>query len=138
MPTTTANIALSSDATDSVLSLTNEFQLFKAGNSAAGMDTMTSVSKTLTSNYQVDLLTTAAAGGSTHSFLYINNPSTDATEYFRIGMGAASGDANGVVVEEIGYLYAGDWMMIPYSATEDIIIWPGVSTAMTVEYMLFN
>jgi len=141
MPTTTATIALSSDATDSALSVSNTATFFKAGSGTSGMDTMTSVSKVLESLNQVDLLAYTAADGATHNFLYINNPSTDVTEYFRIGLGTASGSTSPQETEEIGRLYGGDWMLIPYGAADansDVMITPSVATAMTVEYMLFN
>jgi hypothetical protein len=144
MPTTTANISLSSDIGDSSVSIANSMTLFKAASATEGMDTMKSVRKILSSTYQVDLAAYTEAGstGSTgHNFLYIKNPSTVAGEFFRIGFGSSSGNDSGVIVEELGYLYAGDWMMIPWSAvdgTYDVMIWPSVSTDMVVEYMLFS
>ena len=144
MPTTTAAISLSSDIGESSVSVTNSMTLFKAASATEGMDTMKSVRKILSSTYQVDLAEYSEAGstGSTgHNFLYIKNPSTVAGEFFRIGFGAASGNDSGVIVEELGYLYAGDWMFIPWSAvdaTYDVMIWPSVSTDMVVEYMLFS
>ena len=139
MPTTTATIALSSNVTDSNLSLSNTATFSKAGR-GEGMDTMTSATKVLESTNQVDLFEYSAAGGATHNFLYINNPSTDATEYFIITFGAA-GAGSPTETEEIGRLYGGDWMLIPYGAADansDVCITPSVATAMTVEYMLFN
>jgi len=145
MPTTTATIALSSDVTDSPLTVSNEATLFKAGSGTSGIDTMTSVSKVLESTDHVNLFEFGAAGGATHNFLYINNPSTDVTEYFHITFGDAVGSGtfdNGTLpTEEIGRLYGGDWMFIPYGAANDasdVCIKPSVATAMTVEYMLFN
>ena len=143
MPTTTATIGLSSDIGDSSISINNTMTLFKAGSGTEGMDTMTSVSKILSSTDQVDLARYSDAGStgsSGHNFLYIKNPSTDPAEYFRIGMGASGGGSQ-IIIEELGFLYAGDWMMIPWSAidaTHDIMIWPSVATDMTVEYMIFS
>ena len=143
MPTTTAKIDLSSDIGDSSISINNTMTLYKAGSGTEGMDTMTSVSKILSSTDQVDLAAYTAAGStgsSGHNFLYIKNPSTDPAEYFRIGMGASGGGSQ-IIIEELGFLYAGDWMMIPWSAidaTHDVMIWPSVATDMTVEYMIFS
>jgi len=140
MATTTATIALSSDITDSTLSVSNIATLLKAGSGTSGIDTMTSVSKILESTNQVDLFEYTAAGGATHNFLYISNPSTDVTEFFTIAFGAAGGGSP-TETEEIGRLYGGDWMFIPYGAADansDVCIKPSVATAMTVEYMLFN
>lgn len=143
MPTTTATIGLSSDIGDSSILINNTMTLYKAGSGTEGMDTMTSVSKILSSTDQVDLAAYTAAGNtgaSGHNFLYIKNPSTDPAEYFRIGMGASGADTQ-IIIEELGFLYAGDWMMIPWSAVDatfDVMIWPSVSTDMTVEYMIFS
>ena len=144
MPTTTATIGLSSDIGDSSISINNTMTLFKAGSGTEGMDTMTSVSKILSSTNQVDLAAYTAAGStgsSGHNFLYIKNPSTDAAEYFRIALGASPGGGSPSIVEELGYLYAGDWMFIPWSASStafDVMITPSISTDMTVEYMIFS
>ena len=64
----------------------------------------------------------------------------DVTEFFHITLGAA-GTGSPTETEEIGRLYGGDWMFIPYGAADassDVCITPSVGTAMTVEYMLFN
>ena len=106
------------------------------------MPTTTSVSKVLASTDQVDLVAAASAGSATHNFLYINNPSTNPAEYFTLVMGddpqGASADS---VDEEIGRLYGGDWMFIPWGAantSSDIMIAPSVATDMTVEFMVFS
>ena len=62
MPTTTAKIDLSSDIGDSSISINNTMTLYKAGSGTEGMDTMTSVSKILSSTNQVDLAAYTAAG----------------------------------------------------------------------------
>tara|TARA_R100001082_G_scaffold30610_1_gene15400 strand:+ start:1022 stop:1450 length:429 start_codon:yes stop_codon:yes gene_type:complete len=142
MPTTTASIALSSDIGDSSISLNNTMTLFKAGSGSEGMDTMTSVSKILQSTDQVDLVAAATAGSTDHNFLYIKNPSTNPAEFFRIALGASpAGSGTVSIVEELGYLYAGDWMFIPWGAGStafDVMITPSVSTDMSVEYMIFS
>ena len=61
--------------------------------------------------------------------IYLKNTSTDPAEYFKITINS----------EEIGRLYAGDWMFIPWSAHDadnDIKIDPSANS-MTLEYMLF-
>tara|TARA_Y100001938_G_C7878891_1_gene324020 strand:+ start:140 stop:568 length:429 start_codon:yes stop_codon:yes gene_type:complete len=142
MPTTTASIALSSDIGESSISLNNTMTLLKAGSGTEGMDEMTSVSKIMQSNTQVDLLAAATAGSTDHNFLYIKNPSTNPAEFFRIALGASpSGSASPSIIEELGYLYAGDWMFIPWKAADtayDVMITPSVSTDMNVEYMIFS
>ena len=62
--------------------------------------------------------------------LFFVNKATDPTYYIDIDLH----DTN------VGRLYAGDWMFIPWGATadtNDIKIAPSVSTSLTIEYMLF-
>ena len=135
MPTTNATIALSSDITDNTLSVTNTTSLNTAG-TTVGVDAMTSVTKVLSSTNQVDLITTGTVS-TTHAYVYINNPSTDNTEFFKITIGNAGGGSP-TDTEEIGRLYGGDWMWFPWDVDDDICITPSVSTDMTVEYQVFS
>ena len=135
MPTTNATIALSSDITDNALSVTNTTTLNTAG-TTVGVDAMTSVTKVLSSTNQVDLITTGTVS-TTHAYVYINNPSTDNTEFFKITIGNAGGGSP-TDTEEIGRLYGGDWMWFPWDVDDDICITPSVSTDMTVEYQVFS
>ena len=135
MATTTANITLSSDIADSTLSVSNQTELYKAG-TTTGLTTMTSVTKVLSSTNQVDLITTGSVS-TTHAYVYINNPSTDHTEFFNITIGNA-GAGSPTDTEEIGRLYGGDWMWFPWDVDDDICITPSVATDMTVEYQVFS
>jgi len=137
MATITANIALNNDAASTAVSVSQQMDLYKAGGTE-GMDTMTSVSKVLTSTDQVDLITAASVSG-THHYVYISNASTVSTEYINVGIGNEGGGTP-TDTEEIGRLYGGDWMFIPWTAdtNEDIIITPSVATKMTVEYIVFS
>ena len=135
MATTTATIALSSDVTDSALSISNESTMWTAG-TTTGMDTMTSVTKVLESTNQVDLIATGSVS-TTHAYVYINNPATDSTRHFRIGIGTAGGGSESDA-EEIGRLYGGDWMFFPWDVDDDIMITPSDSEKMTVEYQVFS
>ena len=140
MATTNATIALSSDITDSTVSASNTSTLRTAG-TTTGLNTMTSVTKVLSSTDHVDLITTGSVS-TTHAYVYINNPSTDHTEYFHIHIGNAVGsgtyDDGTLPTEEIGRLYGGDWMWFPWDVDDDITIKPSVSTDMTVEYQVFS
>jgi hypothetical protein len=135
MATTNATIALASDITDSSLSVSNTAALNTAG-TTVGVNTMTSVTKVLSSTDQVDLITTGSVS-TTHAYVYINNPSTDETEYFNITIGNA-GAGSPTDTEEIGRLYAGDFMFMPWDVDDDICITPSTSDDMTVEYMVFS
>ena len=135
MATTTATVSISSDITDSTINVSNTATLHTAG-TTTGLNTMTSVTKVLASTNQVDLITTGSVS-TTHAYVYINNPSTDHTEYFNITIGNAGG-GSATDTEEIGRLYGGDWMWFPWDVDDDICITPSVSTDMTVEYQVFS
>ena len=136
MATTNATISLSSDISDNTLTVANTSELYTAG-TTTGLNTMTSVTKVLASTNQVDLITTGSVS-TTHAYVYINNPSTDHTEYFIITIGNA-GAGSPTDTEEIGRLYGGDWMFIPYSggSGEDIEFTASDTTETTLEYALF-
>ena len=137
---TSAQITLTSDITDDSLNVNNTANLYLAGGTT-DVNTMTSVTKILESTNHVDLITTGSVG-TTHAYVYIRNKSEDASEYFHIGIGDAVGSGtydNGTLpTEEIGTLYAGDFMFFPWDVGDDITIKPSVATAMTVEYMVFS
>jgi len=140
MATTTATVSISSDITDSTINVSNTAALNTAG-TTTGLNTMTSVTKVLASTDNVDLITTGSVS-TTHAYVYINNPSSDHTEYFHIHIGNAVGsgtyDDGTLPTEEIGKLYGGDWMWFPWDVDDDITIKPSVSTDMTVEYQVFS
>tara|TARA_R110002012_G_scaffold187746_4_gene354751 strand:- start:2676 stop:3083 length:408 start_codon:yes stop_codon:yes gene_type:complete len=135
MATTTATVSVNSDITDSTINVSNTAELNTAGTNT-GLNTMTSVTKVLASTNQVDLITTGSVS-TTHAYVYINNPSTDHTEYFNITIGNA-GAGSPTDTEEIGRLYGGDWMWFPWDVDDDICVTPSVSTDMTVEYQVFS
>ena len=140
MPTTTATQSLTNDITTVPVSITATFNLLKAG-STEGMDTMTSKRKIYTSTDQVDLIPFGDAGGATHNFVYISNASTVSTDYITVTQGNAAGSSTEVIVEQIGRLYAGDWMLIPWNAADgdaDICIKPSTANEMPIEYVLIN
>ena len=141
MPTTTATISLTNDITSVPTSISASFDLVKAA-SSEGMDTMTSKRKIYTSTDQVDMIPFGDAGGSTHNFVYISNASTVSTDYIKVTQtNAAAGSGTEVIVEQIGRLYAGDWMFIPWNAadnTQDIAITPSTANEMPIEYVLIS
>tara|TARA_R100001015_G_C4545641_1_gene108677 strand:+ start:114 stop:536 length:423 start_codon:yes stop_codon:yes gene_type:complete len=140
MATTNATIALASDITDSSLSVSNTTALNTAG-TTTGVNTLTSVTKVLSSTDHVDLITTGSVS-TTHAYVYINNPSADESQFFHVHIGNAVGsgtyDDGTLPTEEIGTLYAGDWMWFPWDVDDDITIKPSTSDDMTIEYMVFS
>tara|TARA_R100000742_G_C4249242_1_gene67756 strand:+ start:149 stop:619 length:471 start_codon:yes stop_codon:yes gene_type:complete len=154
MATITAALNVGSDITDYGISINNTMTMKKADNTA-GLELTTGLARrSFAANTQVDLLTAgsgiaADVTASKAAKVYIKNVGTSATDYFTIGFGNAStsttetvsnGDATAF---QLGRLYGGDWMLIPWLAvdtTGDITIMPSNATAadpMHVEYMVF-
>ena len=132
MPTTTATVTLSSsDLTGDALQLSTTSTLTKAG-TTTGLDQTTGVGrKTTTATSDVTLFAAADYTDDKNHKVYIKNTSTVATEYVQVKIGGT----------EIGRLYAGDWLFIPWNADTtatdaDIVYTPSVSTSLTVEYAL--
>ena len=135
MATTTATLTLSSaDLTGDALSLSTTATLTKAG-TLTGLDQTTGVGrKTTSSNSLYNLFEGSEYTAARAHKVYVKNTSTVASEYVTISIGDSGGTP-----EEIGRLYAGDWMFMPWSAHDaanDICVTPSVSTALTVEYAL--
>ena len=131
MATTTATITLSSaDLTGDALSLNSTSTLTKAG-TVTGLTHTTGIGrKSRSSTASLTLFDGDAYANGSHK-VYLRNTSSTATEYFTIEINS----------EQMGRLYAGDWAFFPWEAnadTNDIKIAASVSTAMTLEYMLFN
>ena len=134
MATTTAQITLtSSDLLTDSLSLTTTATLFDAGTTTGVTQAQGPARKTTTSTGVVTLFNAAPHteyGANKAHKVYVKNCSTTRSEYLTITINA----------EEIGRLYAGDWMFIPWGAHDtdnDIKVTPSVATTMTFEYMLF-
>ena len=155
MATINAQLTVTSDVSSYGISINNDMTMTKAG-SVTGLDKATGlVRKTLTSKNEVDLLVVGAgtvedvANDKFSSKLYIKNVNSDSSEFFTVGLGKPSGgatkqafavsaDANRSV--EIGCLYAGDFMIIPWDAASDendIFVKPSVATTTTIEYQVF-
>lgn len=135
MATTTATITLSSsDLTGDALSLSTSATLTKA-DSVTGLDQTTGVArKNFVATTLVNLFDGNNYPAAKAHKIYLRNPSTVASEYFTVSIGDSGGTP-----EEIGRLYAGDWMFMPWSAHDaanDICVAPSVSTATTLEYLL--
>ena len=134
MATTTAQITISSsDLLTDALSLTTTATLFDTGTSTGVTQAQGPARKTTTSTGVVTLFNATPAttyGANKAHKVYIKNCSTTRSEYITVTINS----------EEIGRLYAGDWMFIPWGAHDtdnDIKVTPSVSTSMTFEYMLF-
>ena len=131
MATTTATITInSSDLTGDPLALSTTATLYKAGQTV-GLENTSGVGRTNSvSGSAVTLYDGDAYANGSHK-VYLANKSTDATEYFTIEMNS----------EQIGKLYAGDWMFIPWEAnadTNDLKYAASVATGMVLEHMIIS
>ena len=132
MATTTATITLSSaDIQSDVLALTKQATLNKSGGTT-GLEETTGLNKVIyTATTNIVLLDSTALGVGKAAKVYVANKSTDASEYITLTINA----------QIVGRLYAGDWMFIPWSQSDDagnIELAPSVATALPVEYMMIH
>ena len=139
MATTTATITLSSsDITDNALSISNTATLTTAG-TTTGITETTGLARVKTnSGSNTLLLDFGLTGGVAQDVtadksakVYIKNVNDrgDGTKYVDIL----------IKTREIGRLYGGDWMFIPYSGgnNKDVDIDASDATETTLEYCVF-
>jgi len=131
MATTTATITINSgDLTGDPLSLSTTATLFKAGQTV-GLENTSGVGRTRVTSTTIATIYDGDAYGTGSHKVYLANKSTDATEYFLITMNS----------QEIGKLYAGDWLFLPWEAADnatDIKYTASVATGMTLEHMIIS
>ena len=127
MATTTAQIQISSpDLTGDTINISKQTTLNKAGLST-GLDQTTGVGKKVTTSTTTYTLFDRSeyTDDKAHK-IYVRVPSTNATEYATVSLGTT----------QMGRLYGGDFMFIPWQGDQDIKITPSVSTAFALEYLL--
>jgi len=113
MATTTATITLSSsDLLSNELALSTTSTLTTAGTStgvtqASGLSRKTTSAASAAAIQAVNLYRAGDYTADKANKVYIKNTSTTASEYFTVHIDQ----------EEIGRLYAGDWMFMPWNAT---------------------
>jgi len=142
MATTTAAITLTSaDLLTDALSLSATNTLYKAG-TTVGLDQTTGMAKAyLTATTVVDIFPQLIEGSiafeNKSSWVYICNKSEDETEYITVK----------ICENEIGRLYAGDYLWMPWSMREsvnannhhgDVTVAPSVATGMWLEWTCIN
>jgi hypothetical protein len=150
MATTTATITLaSSDIADNNISISNTATLTKA-NSTTGLDKTSGLRRrTLAATTSVDLIqldhfqeTGEVITENTAAKVYIKNLGTSTAEHVKVCIGQEDADTD---TEEIGRLYGGDWMFIPWAAewtsadhnnNEDIYVIPSNGDSVTLEWMV--
>jgi len=107
MATTTATITLSSaDLLSDNLSLSATMNLYQNGTTATGLDEMRYHRLVIPTGTQFDLIQDSTALSEDASYVYIINKNIDVTDYVKISINS----------EEIGRLYAGDWLFMPWDS----------------------
>jgi len=105
MATTTASITLSSsDLLSDNLSLSSTMTLYQNGTTATGLDECNYHRANIPTGTSFDLIQDSAALSEDASYVYIILKNTDVTDYVKISINS----------EEIGRLYAGDWLFMPW------------------------
>ena len=137
MATINATISISSNIMNYPVSINKTMTMKKAG-SCHGLEETTGLGyKKYTATTQVTLLDVSAETAAVNkaSKVYIRNTGSDKSQYFIVTLAAAT-DA----VEEVGRLYGGDWLLMPWeaaSADHDIMVQPSTAEVMTLEYIAF-
>jgi hypothetical protein len=135
MATTTATITLSSaDLLSDNLSLSATMNLYKGGTTATGLEQVNYHRAIIPTGTIFDLIEESDALKDNSNYVYIINKNTDVTDFVTISINN----------EEIGHLYAGDWLFMPWScdlsaAANDSSIEVEANThECIVEYALFH
>jgi len=135
MATTTATITLSSaDLLSDNLSLSATMNLYKGGTTATGLDQMNYHRLVVPTGTNFDLIEESAALTEDANYVYIINKNTDVTDYVKISINS----------EEIGRLYAGDWLFMPWdcdlsaASNDSSIEIQAYTHEAIIEYALFH
>ena len=135
MATTTATITLSSaDLLSDNMSLSATMNLYKDGTTATGLDQMNYHRLIIPTGTNFDLIEESAALTEDANYVYIINKNTDVTDYVKISIND----------EEIGRLYAGDWLFMPWdcdlsaAANDSTIEIQAFTHEHIIEYALFH
>ena len=130
MPTATLTLT-SADIAGDPVNVSKTSSCYNAGTTTP-LDQTAGLNKIiLTTTTNKELYIATAAGNDKAAKVYICNKSTVPSEYVTITINA----------QDIGKLYAGAWMFIPWSQTDtsaQLEIQASVATAMPIEYMLMH
>ena len=135
MATTTASMTLSSsDILSQAISLSTTATLYKGGTTATGLDEVNYHRVNIPTGTSFDLIEESAALSEDASYVYIILKNTDVTDYVKISINT----------EEIGRLYAGDWLFMPWDSdlthatTDSSIELQAYTHEAVVEFALFH
>ena len=143
MATINATISISSDILNYPVSISKTMTMHKL-QSSVGLEESTGLSnKRFTATTAVKIFDaangdTGATAGKANK-IYIRNTGSSRTDFFYVAFANAAAASDST--ENIGKLYGGDWMLIPWAATaattHDVCVAPSTAEPMTLEYMAF-
>ena len=135
MATTTASITLSSsDLLSDNMSLSATMNLYQHGTTATGLDEVNYHRANIPTGTSFDLIEESAGLSEDASYVYICLKNTDVTDYVKISINT----------EEIGRLYAGDWLFMPWDSdlthatTDSSIELQAYTHEAIIEFALFH
>jgi hypothetical protein len=148
MATTTVTLSIAStDLTTDALSLSNTKNLFDAGTST-GMSQVEGVARKFLAGDAAAAVNYTIADASDSKFtedgahkIYIKNTSTSSSDYLVVIVGE-DGGSGAYTGQEIGRLYGGDFLYMPWSADEDgtdsdiIVQTPSGTVNQEIEYLV--
>ena len=135
---TTAIINITSDITNSISFSISENMTITIVVATRDLEETTGLAqRTFSGNTTQVVLVDVSAENITASGankVYIRNTGTDKTQHFKITLADTTDDT-----EEIGRLYGGDWMLIPYKAAsgKNLEFTANDTTETTLEYAVF-
>tara|TARA_R110000744_G_C19216051_1_gene546575 strand:+ start:478 stop:903 length:426 start_codon:yes stop_codon:yes gene_type:complete len=140
MATINASITIASDITSNPITISKSMVLKKFQSNVGLEETTGLQAKKFTATTAVKIIDHADGTPAKSNKVYIRNTGTNNEHFFYVSLNASAAAAD--TTETIGKLYAGDWMLMPWTATNatshDIFVAPSTTAAMTLEFMLFQ
>ena len=135
MARTTATMLIASeDLLSDNMQLSANMSLIKGGTTATGLEQMNYHRAIIPTGTNFDLIEESDALKDNSNYVYICLKNTDVTDYVKISINS----------EEIGRLYAGDWLWMPWScdlsaaANDSTIELQAFTHEAVIEYALFH
>ena len=135
MAKTTATMLIASeDLLSDNMQLSANMSLIKGGTTATGLEQMNYHRAIIPTGTNFDLIEESDALKDNSNYVYICLKNTDVTDYVKISINS----------EEIGRLYAGDWLWMPWScdlsasANDSTIELQAFTHEAVIEYALFH
>ena len=140
MATINASVSITSNIMSYPTTISKTMTMTKADSCTGLEETSGLNSRKFKSESAVVIISNTEGTADKASKVYIRNTGSDKTKYFYVSLHASASAAT--TTENIGKLYAGDWMLIPWVATaattHDFCVVPSSAETMTLEWMVFE